>query len=320
MSRQRTIELERSPAPSPESSIADKPASERALVCPACARATTHRFLYAKHGCEILRCSACGLGRTETAGFDPASYYTGDYFDGSHADGYADYAGAEPVLRREFARTVDFIRRFCPRGHLLDIGCAYGFFLQEAKPYFEVHGIELAADAAEHARRAGLDVVTGIADEATLARLGAMDVIVLLDVIEHLPSPRDTLALCARHLAPGGIIVMTTGDFGSLSARLAGAHWRLMTPPQHLWFFSTDSMRRMAASLGLAFEHCDHPWKIVPLSLITFQLARMLGRGGGRAPTASQVGLPVNLFDVMRVVLRRPKTKTQSKLESEGFS
>ena len=38
-----------------------------------------------------------------------------------------------------------------------------------------------------------------------------------------------------------------------------------MTPPQHLWFFSAESMRRMAASLGLELEHFDHPWKIVPL-------------------------------------------------------
>jgi SAM-dependent methyltransferase len=150
-------------------------------------------------------------------------------------------------------------------------------------------------------------VVTGVADEAVLGRLGAMDVIVLLDVIEHLPSPRDTLALCARHLNPGGIIVITTGDFGSLYARLAGAHWRLMTPPQHLWFFSRESMRRIAASLALEVELFDHPWKIVPLSLITFQLGRMLGRKTGGAPVASRVGLPVNLFDAMRIVLRKPK-------------
>ena len=71
--------------------------------------------------------------------------------------------------------------------------------------------------------------------------------------------------------------MITTGDFGALSARLAGARWRLMTPPQHLWFFSQESMRRMASSLGFKVEHLDHPWKMVPLSLISFQLARMSG-------------------------------------------
>jgi SAM-dependent methyltransferase len=144
-----------------------------------------------------------------------------------------------------------------------------------------------------------------VADENLLGRLGTMDVIVLLDVIEHLPSPRDTLALCARHLKPGGIIVITTGDFGSLPARLAGARWRLMTPPQHLWFFTRESIRRMAGSLGLDVAYSGHPWKIVPLSLITFQLARMLGRKPRQAAAASGVGLPVNLFDAMRVVLRK---------------
>jgi SAM-dependent methyltransferase len=285
-------------------------AAKTSLACPACGQTTGHLLRFQLNGCRILQCEGCGLGRTEAAGFDPAAYYTQDYFSGRHADGYADYLGAEPVLRREFARTVDFIRKYCSRGRLLDVGCAYGFFLQEAKPFFEVSGIELAEDAAAHGRRSGLNVLTGVADQAQLARLGSMDVIVLLDVIEHLPNPRDTLALCAHQLVPGGIIVVTTGDFGSLSARLAGARWRLMTPPQHLWFFSRESVRRMAASLGLELEYCDHPWKIVPLSLITFQLARMLGRNPKGAPAMSRVGLPVNLFDAMRIVLRKPESRT----------
>jgi len=278
---------------------------ERALACPACGRATAQTHLYSKHGCDILRCRECGLGRSETSGFDPARYYTRDYFSGQHADGYGDYLGSEPVLRREFARTVEVIRRHRAGGRLLELGCAYGFFLQEAKPFFDVAGIEIAEDAAAHARAAGLNVITGIADEAKLAALGPMDVIVLLDVIEHLPHPRDTLALATRHLNPGGIIVITTGDFSSLYARLTGSHWRLMTPPQHLWFFTPESMRRMAGGLGLRVAALDHPGKVVPLSLILFQLRRMLGLTGSGA-AASALGLPVNLFDAMRVILRKP--------------
>jgi SAM-dependent methyltransferase len=148
-------------------------------------------------------------------------------------------------------------------------------------------------------------VVTGIADERNLAQLGMMDVIVMLDVIEHLPHPRATLALCHRYLNPGGIIVITTGDFGSLFARLAGAHWRLMTPPQHLWYFTPESLKLMARSLGLSIVAFDHPWKFVPLSLIAFQASRMLGfRYPGRFP-GSRVGIPVNFFDAMRCVIRK---------------
>ena len=64
----------------------------------------------------------------------------------------------------------------------------------------------------------------------------------------------------------------------------------------------------------------DHPWKLVPVSLIVHQLGRMTGLGGrraatdsgaatstGAAPAASRLGVPVNLFDAMRVVLRKPE-------------
>jgi len=287
----------------------DNQALKRNLVprlCPACDQTTEHKQLYSIKGCGVLRCRICGLGRAEAQAFDPASYYTSDYFSGQRPDGYADYLGAESVLRREFARTVKFIRKWRNCGRLVEVGCAYGYFLHEAKAYFDVFGIELAADAAIHCRESGLRVFTGTADEATLREIGGTDVFVLLDVIEHLPDPRETLRLLNRHLDPGGIIIVTTGDFGAPVARLCGRYWRLMTPPQHLWFFSRDSMQKIASSLGLTLEHIDHPWKVVPLSLMVFQLRRMLGFSSHSRSCVTNIGLPVNLFDALRLVLRKP--------------
>lgn len=272
--------------------------------CPACDGPTTHRFLYAKNNCAIVKCCLCGLGRTQYEEFDPNSYYSGDYFSGGRSDGYADYRGAEAVLRREFSRSLKFIRAHQGGGRLLEIGCAYGFFLQEAAASYEVAGIEIAEAAARSCRERGLHVLTGVADEGNLAAVGKMDVIVMLDVIEHLPDPRATLRLCHRHLNTDGIIVITTGDFGSLYARLAGPHWRLMTPPQHLWYFTVESLRRMAHTLRMSVESCDHPWKLVPLSLVGFQASRMLGLQYPWRLAGNRVGIPVNFFDAMRCVIR----------------
>lgn len=280
--------------------------SEISRVCPACARVTSHILRFHKNGSDILQCTVCSLGSAETPNFDPATYYTADYFSGRHADGYSDYRGAEAVLRREFAGTVDFIRSFRPGGKLLEVGCAYGFFLQEASRHFEVAGIELADDAAAHCRAQGLHVLQGMADEAHLEQIGRVNVIVLLDVIEHLPQPRETLDLCSRHLNPGGLIVISTGDFASMVARFSGPKWRLMTPPQHLWYFTPESMRRLAAGLGLSIERLDHPWKTVPASLILFQLRRMFGARGAPVTVGNSIAVPVNLFDAMRIVLRKP--------------
>jgi SAM-dependent methyltransferase len=275
------------------------------LACPACAGTTAHRKLYSKNFCDILQCAQCGLGRAECGSFDIHGYYTEDYFSGARGDGYVDYRGSELVLRREFARTVQFIRGFRKNGRLLEIGCAYGFFLEEARRFYDVAGIEIADAAVSFCRARGLFVINGVAEGSVLAQLGMLDVIVLLDVIEHLPDPHSTLALCRQHLNPGGVIVITTGDFASFYARLAGRNWRLMTPPQHLWFFTPQSLRCLSDSLRLKLEVCDHPWKIVPLALIEFQMRRLLGATRGRSSAfANRFGVPINLFDAMRCVLR----------------
>jgi len=276
------------------------------LPCPACGTLQIHKFKYSKNHCDILQCTGCGLGRTRAREFDPTTYYAESYFSGGKTDGYADYLGAEPVLRREFAGTVNFIRQLRPSGKLIELGCAYGFFLQEAKPYFEVAGVELAAEAAAHCRAQGLNVLTGLADQPTLSVLGNADVFVLLDVIEHLPDPYETLRLCAQHLNPGGVIVITTGDFASPVARITGAAWRLMTPPQHLWFFTPESIRRISARLALSMQSLGHPWKLVPVSLLLFQLRRMLGLRVVKIAQGGGLGMPVTLFDAMRIVLRKP--------------
>lgn len=278
--------------------------------CPACNRDTPHQELYEKNGCPVSKCSVCGLGRAAPAKFDPHSYYNAGYFNGSHSDGYLDYAASEQVLRQEFVRVVNVLAEYCPPGaHVLEIGCAFGFFLKEARRTFKVSGIEIAADAVAACHAAGLDLVhQGEANEETLANLEPVDAIVMLDVVEHLADPVATLGLCSRMLKPGGVIILTTGNFASPLARLTGKYWRLMTPPQHLWYFTPESLRKLAAGNGMQVEDCSSPWKIVPLSLIFFQIARMIGldaTASNSLKAINKVGIPVNLFDAMRLVLRK---------------
>ena len=277
--------------------------------CPTCGRLTPHNRLYEKSQCTIFRCSQCGIGRTVAPEFDPSSYYTEDYFSGGHDDGYADYVGSEPVLRAEFAKIVSLLGQYCPRGgRVLEIGSAYGFFLLEAKKHFQAEGFEISTEAAEYARSRGLSVRDGIVDEKNLSEIGDIDAIVLLDVIEHLPDPYETLAMCWRYLKPGGVVLFTTGDFGSAPAKILGRKWRLMTPPQHLFFFTRKSVDALATRLGGTVKRFDHPGKVVPLNLILYQLPRILGlRPPKQAPKfGGSLGLPVNLFDAMRVVLHKP--------------
>jgi SAM-dependent methyltransferase len=258
-------------------------------------------------GFAILRCRRCGLGRTELpADFDPLRQYDEGYFQGARADGYADYPGSERVLRREFRAGLQHLLRHGPSsGKLLEVGCAYGYFLEEARARFTGCGVEPAEGAAAAARARGLDVASGTAHPEFLATRGPFDAFVLLDVIEHVACPGELLLTLARHARPGAALLLSTGDWGSLSARLLGRRWRLMTPPQHLWFFTRAALQRLLARAGFSVLDVRHPWKRVPLELIAYQLGRSLGLQPAlqRVPWPD-LGLPLNLFDALRLVAR----------------
>ena len=253
-----------------------------------------------------MACPSCGLAWVEGgAGFSPAEFYDATYFNDEREVGYGDYVGSEPVLRREFRATVRFFSRFVPRGkRLLELGAAYGFFLLEAKDEFDCVGVEVSEAASQAARGRGLDVRTGTFDDAMAKAVGPVDAVVMPDVIEHLTDPLDVVGRIHESLAPGGHVMITTGDFGSPFARLTGKRWRLMTPPEHLFFFTETSLRTMLERVGFEVVGVRHPWKVVPVGLILHQIATKL-KFPPPPSLGSHLGVPLNLFDAMRVVARK---------------
>lgn len=256
-------------------------------------------------GFAILRCQRCGLLWTRAARtFDPDSLYTQEYFQGGVSDGYFDYLGSERFLTKEYRARLSLIRARLPVGRLLEIGCATGAFLQEAQRYYSVQGIDVSGFAVEAARKKGLDVSCGHLETTETLR-PPYDAIVMFDTIEHLKDPLSTLQRAREHLRPGGFIFISTGDVESLTARLLRGKWRLLTPPQHLWFFSARNLSLLLDRLGFRVLSLHHPWRLVPLTLIWYQL----WRGSARPLPAllDRIVLPVNLCDVMMIVATTPK-------------
>jgi SAM-dependent methyltransferase len=263
-----------------------------------------------KNGFDITRCEDCGVGRTQVDHFDPVAHYSEGYFTGEVEGAYLDYEGSEATLRREFREQLQFLIKLLPGGgKLLEIGCAYGFFLQEAGAHFDVYGFEVVEAAVDFCHKTGLThVQQGVVTEDYLQRHGPFDAIVLLDVIEHIDTVADTAALLEKYLAPNGVVLVTTGDWSSIPARLTGKKWRLMTPPLHLWYFTPKSLSTMFDNLGLRTVHVSHPWKLVPLELVISQGLSMLGINW-KPPLPKPLrtaGIPANMFDAMRMVFKKP--------------
>jgi SAM-dependent methyltransferase len=277
--------------------------------CRICDASAKPEFVLLKDGFEITKCLACGVGRTITAPFDPEELYTEDYFSGGVDGAYRDYEGSEKTLHHEFHSQVQFLRSYLPEGgKLLEVGCAYGFFLQQAKPYFDVYGLEVAQSGVDFCHRHSLpNVRQGVVTEEFLSLFGPFDAVVLLDVIEHIDDVTETMGLLLSHLREGGVLMVTTGDWGSLSARVAGKRWRLLTPPLHLWFFTSKSLTLLFERKNCRVEHLSYPWKLVPLELILSQASSMLGiKWAWKLPSVVRnVGLPANVFDAIRMVVRK---------------
>jgi len=277
--------------------------------CQVCDTVSNHKLMYHKNTIPVFRCELCGVGQAIAKNFKPDKYYIDEYFSGGYAEGYIDYAGSEVVLRREFKKTVKYLLQFCKTGgKCLEIGCAYGFFLQEAKRFFEVYGVEISVAAVHHCKINGLNkVYSGNISESLLQEIGKIDVAVLLDVIEHFDELDHQISLISAALKPGAVCLITTGDWSSFFANLTKAKWRLMSPPGHLWYFTPNSLDILMKRFGLIRVDISYPWKIVPFNLIVNQLFLMLGwKPHFNFPKImSNYGILSNLFDTMRVVYKR---------------
>lgn len=263
-------------------------------------------IIYQKWGYSIQKCRVCGLGTTLVDHeIDVTSLYDEGYFQGKRRDGYSNYVGSENVLRKEFQHSLHHLRHYgAKEGKLLEIGSAYGFFLAEASKYFECMGIEVSEGAVEFSRSRGFNVQCGTMSENLLINQDKFNAVVMLDVIEHLPNPAETLDLIWKALDVDGSLMISTGDWDSLLARLMRKQWRLMTPPQHLYFFSKKTLTKLLKTCGFEIVHLAKPWKTVPIGLIAYQLGSRLRH---RLPILEsiRVGIPINLFDAVRLVARK---------------
>jgi len=295
-------------APASHRPLAAAPSAPAAQhFCNLCRQHTHREKLYQVAGYDILRCSSCRLTfvplsppLAETV----AGVYSEEYFEGGREDGYTDYSSSESVLRHQAQRTLKRLRRYQSSGPLLELGCAYGFFLLEARKYFECSGIELSAFAAAQARKRGLDVRAGDFQQLEFPA-SHYSAVCLFDCIEHLADPFSYLGKIHSVLRPGGVMALTTGDIGSLYARISGRRWRLMTPPQHLFYFSRRTLTAMLERTGFEVVECTYPWKLVPLGLILYQISPRLK--AALEPIARlPIGFYVNLFDAMFILARKP--------------
>jgi len=204
----------------------------------------------------IVRCADCGLVRMDPmpSPADLACHYDADYYAGVAEYAYADERSEEAAARTIYAARIREIESRVGVGRLLDVGCAFGLLLDEARRRgWQVQGVEIAEESASHATGAlSLPVARVPLTEADFEP-GTFDAITMIELIEHLRDPVETMEAAMRALRPGGILVVQTADISSLKARLSGARWEYFLPG-HVHYFTRATLARAARRAGLDVE------------------------------------------------------------------
>jgi len=194
-------------------------------------------------------CLSCGMMTVDEV-YNPTelrNLYGPAYFSG---DEYQDYLGDAEIHRRTLSHHAKALRKYVPAGStILEVGCAYGLFLDEiAADYPQNMGIDICEDVITHAATRGHQVST---KDISQFSDNSFDAVCLWDTLEHLPQPASMIRHCSRILKSGGYLLLTTGDFGSMVAKLRGLKWRQIHPPTHLHYFTRKSLRLLSDNSDL---------------------------------------------------------------------
>jgi SAM-dependent methyltransferase len=235
--------------------------------------------------------------------------YSESYF--SRGRKYTPPAGdrtTDPQLFND-KKKLDLVQSHKPGKRLLDVGSAMGGFMRVASEAgFSVEGVEVSQFGAEYTRKQlGLPVHACSLRDAALPS-GSFDVVTMWDVIEHLSDPLDNLAEVSRVLRPGGLCFITTGDVSSRYARMLGKRWHLLTPPQHLFYFTPLALERALAVSKMKVLGTSWVGKHASLDFALFKAGETLGPAVYPIRLLVQklglagLRLYINLGDIMTVV------------------
>jgi 2-polyprenyl-3-methyl-5-hydroxy-6-metoxy-1,4-benzoquinol methylase len=215
------------------------------------------------------------------------------------------------VARLRILRTL--IDRYLPqsgsgngndRPRLCDIGCGAGALLREMAPRFDVTGVDSSPIAREICGRAGITVRDGTLPDGLPFADSSFDVVIVADVLEHVPEDGPSIRTLARLLKPGGVVIATVPAHPWMWSKHddAAHHQRRYTKPTLRAIFEPPSGDLPLQREVLSYYNCLLFPPIAAVRLIGRALGRTGGSDLGAVPEPLNTVL-TGVFGVERFIL-----------------
>ncbi len=179
------------------------------------------------------------------------------------------YRGRRELIHLLFTKYVN--QKSGEKLRILDVGCGAGILMSELERYGDVYGIDVSPLAVEYCKKRGL-VNVSVDDLAKLSFTDAhFDVVIALDVLEHIEKDADAIAEIKRVLKPDGTVVIFVPAFMGLwgEADEMGRHFRRYRKPQLLKLLTESGFALVRSSYFNTFL-------FLPIFIIRF-ISRTLG-------------------------------------------
>ena len=161
----------------------------------------------------------------------------------------------QPVVRRAIELLGGYRAVTSASPAWIDAGCGDGALVMTATDLgFRAIGVDARADTVAALAALGFDAVRG--DFVTAPLDPGAAVVSMMDVLEHVPYPREALDRAASLLRPGGVLVVSLPDRSSASWRImdhhgANPYWHEL---EHHHNFTRDRLASLVAEHGFVVE------------------------------------------------------------------
>ncbi len=118
----------------------------------------------------------------------------------------------------------------------------------------------------------------------------SVDVICMLDDVEHLPDPMAYLSQAFKLLRAGGLLVLTTPDDLSILDRLLGGRWAVFDGQEHIHIFSCQGLVRLLEQIEFHVIRSGRLWKRTTLHYLLSIIGAWVSRDSSHYRSTIRLG------------------------------